>query len=217
MHMSFRDIGAITNRLKSKVEREKGYITYIPEQEIDTEPKSKQSQAFILFSEGKTPVEVVIALDLPADQVQAIYREYWELKGMHKLAQIYDEVKCDLHSLLSLYKVVKDLGMEEHEIINVLQLASSHHLEHLQWKAEYLRNDIDRLEVQKTKCSNHILKLYRRIDEFQAALNNSKFSQSNSGWDSIDISYASMIDYGTDNYCLQQLTLSKSKLLSYLL
>ena len=74
MHMSFRDIGAITNRLKSKVEREKGYITYIPEQEIDTEPKSKQSQAFILFSEGKTPVEVVIALDLPADQVQAIYR-----------------------------------------------------------------------------------------------------------------------------------------------
>jgi hypothetical protein len=28
-HMSFRDIGKIINKLKSEVEREKGYITYI--------------------------------------------------------------------------------------------------------------------------------------------------------------------------------------------
>ena len=65
MHMSFRDIGAIINRLKSEVEREKGYITYVNKEEIDTEPKSKESQTFKLFSEGKTPVEVVIALYLP--------------------------------------------------------------------------------------------------------------------------------------------------------
>ena len=117
---------------------------------------------YFLFSEGKTPVDVVIALDLPADQVQAIYREYWELKGMYKLVGIYDEAKYDLHSLLRLYKIVKDLGMEEHEIINVLNLANSHQLKHLQWKVEYLRNDIDMLEVQKTKCSNHILVLNRR-------------------------------------------------------
>ena len=90
--------------------------------------------------------------------------------------------------------------MEEHEIINVLQLANSHHLEHLQWKVEYFRNDIERLEVQKTMCSHHILKLNRRIDEFQETLNNgSKFSQSNVGWYSVDISYPSMIDYWGQN------------------
>jgi chromosome segregation ATPase len=60
--------------------------------------------------------------------------------------------------------------MEEHEIINVLQLANSHHLELLQWKVEYLRNDIERLEVEKTKCNNHILNLNRIIDEFQGTL-----------------------------------------------
>jgi hypothetical protein len=49
--------------------------------------------------------------------------------------------------------------MGEQEIINVLQ-----------WKVEYLRNDIDMLEVQKTKCSNHILTLNRRIDKFQGML-----------------------------------------------
>ncbi|MGB8934674.1 MAG: hypothetical protein WCC17_06175 [Candidatus Nitrosopolaris sp.] len=128
------------------------------------------SQAFKLFSEGKTPVEVVISLDLPANGVRAIYREYWELKGMYKLAGIYEEAKDDLHSLLRLYKIVKDLAMEEHEIINVLKLASSHYLEHLQWKVEYLRNDIEMLEVQKTEATHHILKLNRMIDEFQETL-----------------------------------------------
>ncbi|MGC1928168.1 MAG: hypothetical protein WA667_04285 [Candidatus Nitrosopolaris sp.] len=68
--------------------------------------------------------------------------------------------------------------MGEDEVINVLKLASNNQLEHLQWKVEYLRNDIDMLEVQKTKCTNHILILNRRIDEFQETLNNSKFSQS---------------------------------------
>jgi DNA-binding transcriptional MerR regulator len=111
---------------------------------------------------------------------------------MYILAQIYDEAK---YALLRLHKIVKDLGMEEHEIINVLELANSHHLEHLQWKVEYLRNDIEMLEVQKTKCSNHILILNRRIDKFQETLNNnSKFSQSNASWYSVDISYAPMND-----------------------
>jgi hypothetical protein len=194
MHMSFRDIESIINKVKLQAERERGFTNN--EEEIDTEPKSKESQAFKLFSEGRTPVEVVIALDIPADQVQAIYREFWELKGMYGLAQRYKEAKYDLHILLRLHKILNDLGMGEQEIINVLELANNHQLKHLQWKAEYLRNDIEMLEVQKTKCSNHILTLNRRIDEFQQTLNNSsKFSQSNASWYSVAISYTPMNGY----------------------
>ena len=58
MHMSFRDIGAITKKLKLETERERGDTNY---EEVDTEPKSKQSQAFKLFSEGKTPLNVAIS------------------------------------------------------------------------------------------------------------------------------------------------------------
>ncbi len=72
--MSFRDIGAIINRLKSQAERERGDTNY---EEVDTEPKSPECQAFKLFSEGKTPVEVVIALDLPADE----YKQFTENFG----------------------------------------------------------------------------------------------------------------------------------------
>src|SRR5262249_45743584 len=90
MHMSFRDISAITKKVELQVARERGYAVK------DVEPKSKESQAFKMFSEGKSPIEVSIALDEPGDLVRAIYREYWELTGKFELAQIYDKGRYDL-------------------------------------------------------------------------------------------------------------------------
>ena len=70
VHMSFRDIGAIINKAKLQAERERGHTN------DDFESKSPESKAFKLFSEGKSPVEVAILLDLAADRVRAIYRDY---------------------------------------------------------------------------------------------------------------------------------------------
>ena len=164
MHMSFRDIGVIINKAKLQAERERGYA---PE---DTQPKSPESQAFKLFSEGKSPLEVAIQLDLAADRVRAIYREYWELTGRYRLAQIYDEARYDLRGLLRLHKILKDLGLGEKEIIKVLELAKYDELQNLQWKVEYLRNEINMLENEKWKSTNQILKLNRMIDELEGSL-----------------------------------------------
>jgi hypothetical protein len=213
MHMSFRDIGTITNKVKLEVEREGGQL----EENDDIKSKSKTTQAIKLFSEGKTTVDVVIALDLPADQVRAICRQYWDLKYMYELGQIYDEAEYDLPRLLRLYKIVKDLGMEEHDVINVLELANNNQLQYLQWKVEYLRNDVEMLEVQKAKSTNDILKLNKIIDEFQSSLPQkrgettymneesrslqrpinyySDYSYPNINWYSVDISYTPMNDY----------------------
>jgi regulator of replication initiation timing len=81
-HMSFRDIGTITKKVKLETDRGRGQLE-------DNDFKSK--------SKLKSAVEAAIALDLPADQVRAIYQEYWKLDGMHILAQIYDEAKYDLY------------------------------------------------------------------------------------------------------------------------
>jgi hypothetical protein len=116
-------------------------------------------KAFKLFSEGKSPVEVAIALDEPGDRVRAMYREYWELSGRYKLAQIHDEARHDLRGLLRLHEIVKDLGMGEKEIIKVLELAKHDELQNLQWKVEYLRNEVNILEMEKWKSTNQILKL----------------------------------------------------------
>jgi transposase len=77
VHMSFRDIWAITNKIKSEVEREKGHL----DEEDGIKSKSKTTKTIKLFCEGKPPS--VIALDLPADEVRAIYREYREPKQMY--------------------------------------------------------------------------------------------------------------------------------------
>jgi len=112
--MSFRNLGAITNKAKLQAERERGYTN-------DEEAKSSESWAFKMFSEGKSPVEVAILLDLAADRVRAIYRD--ELTGRFELAQIYDEARYDLRGLFRLHKILKDLGFVEKDIIKVLELA----------------------------------------------------------------------------------------------
>ncbi|MGB6530602.1 MAG: hypothetical protein WBF33_21050 [Candidatus Nitrosopolaris sp.] len=93
-HMSFRDIGVIIKKMKLEAGGEKD-----PLEVDDIKSKSKTTQALKLFSELESPVEVAIALDLPVDQVRTIYREYWELEGMYRLAQIYDEAKYDLQGV----------------------------------------------------------------------------------------------------------------------
>ena len=160
--MSFRDIGDITKKVELQAARERGYIAE------DTQPKSKESQAFKLFSEGRSPVEVAILLDLAADRVRALYREYWELTGRPKFSTKPKNSKRP--SLLRLHEIVKGLGMKEPDIIKVFELAKHKELENLQWKVEYLRNEVNTLEMEKWKSTNQILKLNRMIDEFEGSL-----------------------------------------------
>src|SRR5215831_15977803 len=101
-HVSFRDIGIITKKAKLEADGERGPL----QEDNDIKSKSKTTQAIRLFSEGNSPVEVAIELDLPTDQVLAIYREFWELEGMYGLAQIC-EAKYDLHDLLRLHRIAK--------------------------------------------------------------------------------------------------------------
>ncbi|MDQ6862454.1 MAG: hypothetical protein M3044_01385 [Thermoproteota archaeon] len=166
-HMSPRDIAVIIRKVKAEVEREAGHTD---EEEIDdNEHRSKQSQAFKLFSEGKTPVDVVVTLDLPADEVRAIYRDYWALNDMHELVEVYDQTS--LPSLLKLYRIVNAEGMGEQEIINILKLANNNELPYLQERTDYLRDQINILELEKAKCTNHVLILSKRIDELSETVN----------------------------------------------
>jgi hypothetical protein len=205
VHMSFRDIGAITNKVKLQAARERGYAAE------DTEPKSSESQAFKLFSEGRSPVEVAIRLDLAADRVRAIYREYWELTGRFEMAQIYDEARYDLCGLLRLHKIITRLEMAEHDIKKVFELAKYNQLELLQWKVQYLTNQVNMLEFQKAKATSDILKLNSAINQLESSLplpqrgeetnqetnqettwydnNPIAYPQPDTNWYSLDISY----------------------------
>jgi hypothetical protein len=202
VHMSFRHIGTIINKVKLQVDRERGYTAE------DTQPKSPESRAFKMFSEGKSPIEVAIQLDLAADRVRAIYREYWELTGRYKLAQIYDEARYNLSNLLKLVIIVKDLGMEENDLVKVLELAKHNELERLQRKVEYLRNEVEMLENQKWNSTNHILKLNRTIDELEGVLAKKRgemaYMNQETGWyDNTDNLSPIYIEPDSSSYSIQ--------------
>ena len=105
---------------------------------------------------------------------------------MYELGQIYDEGQYDLPRFLRLHKIVKDLGLGEREIIKVLELTKYGELENLQWKVEYLRNEVNMLENEKWKSTNQILKLNRMIDEFEGSLANKRgemaYMNQETGW-----------------------------------
>ena len=57
--------------------------------------------------------------------------------------------------MLRLQRIFKDLGIQERDIHNVSELAENNQLNYLQWKVEYLRNDVD---MRASKGTNDILK-----------------------------------------------------------
>ena len=80
--ISFRDIGAVLKKEEEK-EREKKRLennTTTRDSNNNQRGMSLSVQAYELFSQAKTPVEVAIELDLRESQVTKYYREILETK-----------------------------------------------------------------------------------------------------------------------------------------
>ncbi|MGC2426335.1 MAG: hypothetical protein WA421_04820 [Nitrososphaeraceae archaeon] len=92
VRMSFSAIGAILKKATQENERSKE----------KTEKMSQSAQAYELFSKGKTPIQVAIALNLRQNEVTEFYREYWILQHQYDLNHVYDEIKGDISSFLTL-------------------------------------------------------------------------------------------------------------------
>jgi hypothetical protein len=78
VRISFRDIGLILKKVYGEKEEKQ-----------ERKQSSPSSQAYKLFSVGKTPIKVAIALDLGESETSKYYEEYWNLKQMHELKMVY--------------------------------------------------------------------------------------------------------------------------------
>jgi DNA-binding CsgD family transcriptional regulator len=117
--MSFRDIGVILN--KAVEEKAEG----LKEQHEEIQQLSVSSQAYKLFSEHKTPLEVAIALNLRESEATKFYKEYWKLKQLHNLNMVYEETKDDIEPFLRLYRLSKAAGMSARHVTNLLKIANT--------------------------------------------------------------------------------------------
>jgi len=142
LHMSFTDIAKILKDSDKEKESE----------QQRTRQEFLSSQAYTLFSEGKSPVQVAIELNIRASEAIIFQREYWELEGLHNLNQIYQEIKGDIWNFVNLWKSVKAAGMGVPHVNRLLTIANND-LSSVELRYEGLKKEAATLEFQKASSA----------------------------------------------------------------
>ena len=161
--ISFKDIGAILK--KAQLEKEAG--------EQQGQKMSQAAQAYKLFSDGESPVDVAIALNLRQTEVTEFYKEYWILKHQYDLSQIYEEIKDDIGSFVKLYRLSKTAGMNAQHIVKFLAIANNH-LPSVESRYKNLKREVYSLEGDKRnstiilqELSDHISTTRNTLEQYE--------------------------------------------------
>jgi hypothetical protein len=131
VHMSVRDISKIIRKLEG-----------IPEE------KSIETQALVLFYQGKKPIEVAVELNLNASKTSKLYKDYLKLEGFHKLVLFYEEINDNLSLFLKLYYGILQNNIKPNDIYNLVK--NSNELANLKTAIQIRRNELYFIE-QKIK------------------------------------------------------------------
>ena len=86
---------------------------------------SISSQAYRLFSEGKTPLDVAVELNLKEPEATKYYRQYWKLRQLHNLNLIYGEIGDDIFHIVKHYKRMKAAGIGVEQAIRLTKIANN--------------------------------------------------------------------------------------------
>jgi hypothetical protein len=162
-HVSFRDIGAIIDRKEKEKEAKEG--------------QSRQgilsTQAYKLFSESKSPVQVAITLNIREPEVARFYVEYWKLRQLYSLNKIYEEIKDGIGYFVRLYRLARVARMGVEQVVKVLEIANND-LPLVEHKCERLKREIDEIEAEKynsarllQEISDQITTMRKTLDQHQ--------------------------------------------------
>ncbi len=124
LKMSFSDIGALRRELNG---------------ETKEKPLSITAQAFKLFLEGKTLVDVSIILNLPTHDVLKIHSEFLLLQNRGRLAEILDKNKEKAGDIVKLNDYLDSNHINMNKAWNNLDLEKK--LEDLQLENKTLKNE----------------------------------------------------------------------------
>ena len=161
--MSFRDIGFIIDKKEKEQESKEG----------QTRQGFLSTQAYKLFSEDKSPVQVAIALNIGEPEVAKFYIEYWKLVQLHSLNWVYEQVKDDIRYFVKLYISSQVARMGVEQVVNLLEIANND-LPLVEHKCERLKRNLDDLEAEKRnstrvfqEINNQIATMRKTLDPYQ--------------------------------------------------
>jgi hypothetical protein len=119
---------------------------------------SVSSQAFNLFLQGKTPLQVAIALNLKEPEVHELYRQYWSLQQLHDLYQVYEMIKDSIGPFIELYRLIEAASMDIKHVTKLLKVANGE-LPKVEEMYRNLHRDVMNLNQKKRDTEAAILKL----------------------------------------------------------
>jgi transcriptional regulator len=122
-YMSIRDISRIIRKLDETIEE-----------------KSAETQALDLFYQGKKPIEVAVELNLNAQKISKLYKDYLKLEGFYKLVSLYEEIYDNLSLFLKLYYTIIQNNIKPNEIVNLVK--NSNELANLKTAIKIRRNEL---------------------------------------------------------------------------
>ena len=101
VHMSFRDISKIIKEYRRKqIKREN---TNNNNNATSTKKQLRCTKAYVLFLNGKKPVEVAIDLQIDYEEVRKYWTEFLRLQNMKDLYNIYIDNEYHLDYLIHIY------------------------------------------------------------------------------------------------------------------
>ena len=120
-------------------------------------------RAYELFSNGKNPLQVAIALSIRQSEADKYNREYWKLKGSDKLNTIHKETNGNTWPLWKLYKqLIKKKGMSIEQVVNAVD-TDINKLPYMESLYKQLKDEVDKLQYIRQGLLNDIADLKYKI------------------------------------------------------
>ena len=113
VRVSPRDIKPVLEKAEKEREKQLGINSQGDNKGTENRQTQKAhafSQAYRLFSEGKTPLEVAIELNIRESKATKYCREYWKLSQLHSLNMVYEEIGDDIIHIPKIHRKMKGSG-----------------------------------------------------------------------------------------------------------
>jgi hypothetical protein len=90
------------------------------------ESTSVHSRAFELYSEGKSPLQVAITLNLEAHTAIQYHQQYLMLLGCTEFTKVYSQIKDNPWPYVNLARLTQNSGMGDTEVLELLKIANGY-------------------------------------------------------------------------------------------
>jgi hypothetical protein len=145
-HKNFRDISKIIKTYDKKI-RVQQTKKEEKNEKTTTKKFSLSTRAFILYSEGKRPIDVAIDLDIPYVKARKFWAQFLNLEKMEECFDLYQNYRYKIPTLLSITNFMDRNNVYGKDIVNVLRIAND--INNLNQTYQNLKTEIKDLEQRR--------------------------------------------------------------------